>query len=120
MSIAYSMTFHVENFDPGKADAIMAAVNEEWGDENGSWREDACCKAGSPERLVVVGDGNLCAGESEEEFTDRVSAAIWAANGGFCEVAVHATCLEELPYTTHWRTADDFDRWQEEERKATL
>jgi hypothetical protein len=64
------------------------------------------------------GDGNiqasasdwLCGGESEEQFTERLSVAIWRANGSFCEVVVNATYLEELPYETHVLDESDHAR----------
>ena len=37
----------------------------------------------------------LAGGESEEQFTERLSVAIWRANGAYCEVSVDATYLEE-------------------------
>jgi hypothetical protein len=52
----------------------------------------------------------LCGGESEEQFTERLSVAIWRANGEFCEVVVNATYLEELPYESHTLDQDDYDR----------
>ena len=53
---------------------------------------------------------SLCGGETEEEFTERLSVAIWRANGGFCEVVVNATYLEELPYEIHALDQADYDR----------
>ena len=51
-------------------------------------------------------------GESEEEFAARVTHAVWKANGGYCEVEVTATYLEELPYTTHELDEDDYAQWK--------
>jgi hypothetical protein len=39
-----------------------------------------------------------------------MSVAIWRANGGFCEVVVNATYLEELPYEIHSLDQADYDR----------
>ena len=73
-------------------------------------------------RLVVAGtdepgetmhasaQGNLCGGESEEEFTERLSLAVWRANGGYCSVTVDATYLENLPYETHTLDEADYAR----------
>ena len=68
--------------------------------------------------LVVFGQWNLQAsaqdtlggGESEEQFTERLSVAIWRANGSFCELVVSATYLENLPYETHTLNQEDYDR----------
>jgi hypothetical protein len=116
MSRLYSMLFHVEQFDPNKVDDIRAAIDGEWGsDENESYLEEAI-DSRWPERLCVTGDGNLGGGESEEEFTDRVSDVIWAANGGFCTIHVYVTLLEDLLYEIHSREREDFDRWQEQQK----
>jgi hypothetical protein len=46
----------------------------------------------------------------EEEFTERLSVAIWRANGAYCEVTVNATYLENLPYETHCLNEADYAR----------
>ena len=53
---------------------------------------------------------SLSGGESEEEFTERLSLAIWRANGKFCDVSVDATFLEDLPYEIHTLDENDYER----------
>jgi hypothetical protein len=36
--------------------------------------------------------------------------AIWRANGGYCEVVVNATYLEDLPYEIHTLDQTDYER----------
>jgi hypothetical protein len=55
----------------------------------------------------------LCGGEMEEQFTERLSVAIWRANGVFCEVIVNAVYLENLPYEIHTLDQTDYDRLME-------
>jgi hypothetical protein len=117
MSSLYSMLFHVERFNPDKVTDITAAIDGEWGsDENESYLEEAIIDSRWPARLCVTGDGSLCGGESEEEFADRAAAAVWAANGEYCDIHVYATPLENLPYEIHSREREDFDRWQEQQK----
>ena len=102
MSRYYDMGVEILGHDPDKEDQIKKAAENEW----------------PFEQLVVFGRGDmqasapdwLCGGETEEQFTERLSVAIWRANGGFCEVVVNATYLEELPYETHTLDQDDYDR----------
>lgn len=42
--------------------------------------------------------------------TERLSLAIWRANGAYCDVTVRATYLEELPYETHCLDEADYAR----------
>ena len=44
------------------------------------------------------------------EFTERLSLAIWRANGSYCHVSVDATYLENLPYETHALDEADYAR----------
>ena len=39
----------------------------------------------------------------------RLSKAVWAANGGYGVVEVHATCLEDLPYNHHCLDEDEYE-----------
>jgi len=56
------------------------------------------------------GEGNLHGGESEREFTDRISTAIWKALGEYRYVEIRATCLEDLPHEYHVCDEDDYER----------
>jgi hypothetical protein len=86
---------------PELVDAIKAAAGQEW--EFTEWHD----QEGT---LTASAEGSLCGGESEEEFTERLSLAVWKANGEFCEVTVNATYLEDLPYEVHCLDQSDYDR----------
>lgn len=60
--------------------------------------------------MTLSGDGQLCGGESEDEFAERITKAIWQANGQFCSVEVCATYLEDLPCEQYQLDRDDYDR----------
>lgn len=102
MSRYYEMTVTVSGHDPAKESRIRSAAEEEWPFED--WREQ-----GEGEMCSSAQD-NLCGGLSEEVFAERLSLAIWKANGAYCEVVVKATYLESLPYETHSLDEDDYAR----------
>ena len=107
MSRNYSMTVIVEGFNPAKIDAIKQAACREWPFDDWQYEEvgqaDEC-------PLYGYGDDSLCGGESEEEFADRLAKVIWEANGGFCEIELRTTYLDELPYVDYCRTEGDYER----------
>ena len=107
MSRSYDMTVEISGYDPDKASEIQAAAEREWpfsdwwlaGDEDES-----------EPKMQASAEHSLAGGESEEEFTERLSLAIWRANGGYCEVIVNATFLENLPYEIHTLDQADYER----------
>jgi hypothetical protein len=101
MSRHYEMSVEITSFQPERTDAITAAAGEEWPFDD--WNE-------YEGKLTASAEDSLCGGESEEEFAERLSLAIWKANTGFCEVTVRATYLEELPYEEHCLGEDDYTR----------
>jgi len=100
MSRYYGMNVTISGHNPALAEAIQAAAGEEWPFD---WTE-------SDEQLTAYAEDNLCGGESEELFTERLSVAVWRANGAFCDVTVDATYLESLPYETHRLDESDYSR----------
>ena len=101
MSRSYNMSVHVTAFQPKRAKAIRAAATAEW---NFNWCQDA------EGNIYGDADGSLGGGESEQEFVDRLSQAIWKANGAFCEVHVVATYLESMPHESYYPTLEDYER----------
>ena len=101
MSRYYSMYVTVSNVAPEKRDRVKEAANGEWG--FGNWRFPGS-------ELTACAEGQLCGGETEAEFSQRLAKAIWEANGGYCKVEVNATYLEELPYETYCLDEGDYQR----------
>lgn len=101
MSRQYEMSVELVGCRPERVDAIKAAAGQEW--EFTEWHD----QEGT---LTAAAEGSLCGGESEEEFTERLSLAVWKANGAYCEVTVNATYLEDLPYETHCLDQSDYER----------
>ena len=104
MSRNYSMTVIVSDPKPDRTAAIQQAAAGEW--DFGDWHHDGG-------QMFGYGDGRLCGGESEEEFADRLAKAIWDANGGFCEIELRTTYLDDLPQVDYCRSEDDYHRLME-------
>jgi hypothetical protein len=108
----------IHGYDPAKAGAIQEACNGEW-----DFGDDWYCMKGDGgedhgEEMSATGQGNLCAGESEDAFARRVRDAIWTANGKFCDIEVCCTYMENLPHEDYAFDEDDYSRWQEEKAKV--
>ena len=107
MSRYYEMTVEISGHNAKRAPRIRAAAREVW-PFNDWWTSENADQGGLC--LQASSQHSLCGGESEEQFTERLSVAIWRANGGFCEVVVNATYLEELPYEIHALDQSDYTR----------
>ena len=114
MSRFYEMSVEVSGHDRAKVAEIQAAGEQEWPFDD--WWFAGENDAGT---LHASGQDNLCGGESEEEFTERLSLAIWRANGGYCRVSVDATYLENLPYETHELDEADYARLIQDDRNSS-
>ena len=82
-----------------KKKAIKTAAAKEW--PFAEWEEDEVelgCSAESHLR------------DGEEEFAERLTVAIWRANGTYCEVLVTATYLENPPCELYQLDEDDYER----------
>ncbi len=105
MSRYYSMGITISDYQADHADAICKAASDEWSFDDWITSQD--------ESLSSTGDGNLCGGESEDEFSERLAHAIWKANNGFCGVAVVCTYMESLPYEEYEFDSDAYQRFVE-------
>jgi hypothetical protein len=107
MSRYYEMDIYVRDFDEEQEAQIETAIEENWNVES--------IELEHATTIWFNGKDSLFGGESEEEFTRRVSIAVWAANEGFCKVRVTATYLEDLPNNTHELTEENFKEMLEKE-----
>ena len=103
MSRNYTMGVQIEGYRHDNLDAVTKAAQEvwpfrDWWDGNGS------------AHIGASADHQLAGGESEDEFTERLSLAIWKANGAYCEVTVDATYLDELPFESYQLDEDAYER----------
>jgi hypothetical protein len=74
-------------------------MREEWGFDLDPFnlRQD---KEDGTVRLSATAEGNLCGGEAEDEFADRLDRAVWEVAAGV-KIEVNATCLEYIPSTLY-------------------
>ena len=101
MSRYYSMSVTITGAAPGRFDPIMAAASAEWGFDGWYSHQGV---------LTASGNAQLFGGETEDQFAERLTKAIWKANGGPCRVDVTATYLDELPCESYSLGAGDYDR----------
>jgi hypothetical protein len=104
MSRAYGMLVDIRGQEPSRVGEIKQAAEEEW--PFGDWSD-------FEGELTAYAEDQLCGGETEEDFTRRLTVAIWKANGDYCKVSVDATYMESLPYETHCLNEDDYQRLME-------
>ena len=102
MSRYFSMFVTISGINSDRTEAVQQAAEGEW-PFDGNWYE-------SDSVLTSGGDGQLCGGESDDEFAQRLAQAIWVANGGFCQVDVQSTYLDDLPCETFGFDQSDYDR----------
>ena len=94
MSRSYRMEVEIVEFNEKKKRAIQTAAEGVW--DFDMWEPG--CNADAEVTISSGGEGNLCAGETEQHFVCKLSRAIWKANGGFCVVRVKAYYLDDQPY----------------------
>jgi hypothetical protein len=100
------MAVEIRGYDKEKAGEIQEACHEEWNFED-FW----CGRAGQARSSMgTAGRDNLCGGETEDQFAERLTIAIWKANKSHCDVSVHATYLEELPYDSYHFGKDEYEK----------
>ena len=101
MSRYYNMFVMVIGAKPDRLDAIEDAASDQWEFEDwDNFQGTLTCSA----------DGQLCGGETERDFAERLAKAIWTANGGPCEVEVRATYLEDPPQEEYSFDESDYER----------
>ena len=110
MSRSYEMSVEITGIDAARREQVIAACCEEWSFSPEDFNNDTPSE-GDERDLTAFADGALCGGETEEKFVDRFARAVWKANAGHCQVIVHATYTEALPYDTHVRDEADFQAW---------
>lgn len=102
MSRAYAMSVVVEEISTDEVQTIDELLEMECGTENKGYVFEGTYQSDF--------DINLCGGEGEDEFVDRISASIWKAIGKYRPITVTATYLEDLPYEEYPMDEDDYKR----------
>ncbi len=107
MSRTYEMIITISNYNPAKKNELIEACRNDWEiKDKDIWEESG--------RLSCFGRSYLV--ETEEEFVDHLAGEIWEANGGFCDVFVEATFLDDLPSGDHERGLQDYQKWTQTKR----
>jgi len=104
MSRNYQMDVSIKLLDTERKEKVIDAARDEWPFEE-FWHDE------DEHMLSSSGADFLYGGESEEDFSVRLAAAIWKANRGYCEVIVRATCLEDLPYDGYLLDETAYEDW---------
>jgi hypothetical protein len=107
MSRYFEMTVFIDQYDVAKIEAIQKAATAQWPFEDWNFCSGSDDVVGG---MQSSAQSQLCGGEAEEEFVDRLAVAIWQANGRYCEVSVDAVYLESLPYESYLRGESDYKR----------
>ena len=103
MSRMYRANVSIAKPRSGRETAIAEALMDFWGFEDVVATRDG---------LVSEADNNLTGGTTEDEFARELTRRVWAANQGFCKVAVNMTYLEELPSEDYvFASQDEYDEW---------
>ena len=109
MSRAYEMTVTVTEHNFKRKPAIITACKKEW-----DFEPHKTIKG----EIYLSGESCLCGGETEDEFAQRLSGAIWNANRGFCRISLQATYLEDPPSELHEPDENDYEEWKASVRKS--
>jgi hypothetical protein len=112
MSANYEMCVAITGSDPIRLGDIIAACMDEWPFE-------AASAGDSGTECSLCGEGRLLGNRTESDFADRLAAAVWEANGGYCEVKVTATFLDSLPCTEHVRGPEHYETWGAADKKGS-
>ncbi len=103
MSRYYRANVSIAKPRSGRETAIAEALMDFWGFQD---------VVATPDGLVSEADSNLAGGTTEDEFARELAQCVWAANQGFCEVAVNMTYLEQLPSEDYlFSSQDEYDEW---------
>ncbi len=103
MSRMYRANVNIENSVPKREKEIAQALLDFWGFDD---------VVSTPDGLESSTDNCLCAGMTEDEFARLLAQRVWAANQGFCEVAVNMIYLEELPSEEYvFDSKDEYEQW---------
>lgn len=95
----------IDGIDPETL-KVLGVFSHLWDDPDGDFMDGTI--------ISLAARGHLTGGESSEEFTERLSQAVWKALGRFVPVEVDATFLDIQPPTdTHRADLDAYQKWKQ-------
>ena len=109
MSRYYRMDVEVLKYDTARMEDVVDACNGEW-----EFNLEGPTDLIGDGSLRGTGEDCLYGGESPEEFAQRLSKAVWKANGGFCEVYVRCYDLENIPCESYEYDEETFKEMTDE------
>ena len=116
MSRAYDMNIRATKLKKKTdGDTVKEVIESEWPISYG--HTDPSTEDDGTFTLFTGGEGQLYGGETEEEFTSRVTQAIWDKLGYYAEVTVAATYLDDLPTDTHSLDQHDYEAYLKEKKE---
>ncbi|MCK6440326.1 MAG: hypothetical protein L6Q71_09020 [Planctomycetes bacterium] len=102
MSRRYGIVAEISGYDKSREAAIKRTLKDYWPFR--TW-DDMDTMLIAEYARCTLGEG-----QDEEEFVNDVAKAVWAANGGYCKVRLHMTCLDSYPTAVHTREREHFER----------
>jgi len=129
MSRFYRVQVDVYDYDPAKAAQIRQEAERQWPFEADDWTFTSADYEYQPTEVFRgkpatgmhnAAEGNLGSAETENHFAERLSMAIWRANGGYCRVELDANYIPSSPDTTLSLNKADYERLtlEKEARRA--
>ncbi len=110
MSIRYEMRIRMSFVPKGKVDDVISALTWEWFT---FIDPEDFIESTHGYTMEHTEEGNLCGGEEESEFVERIAHAVWKACGQFVNVGIVATCLDLQPVESYRVTVEDYDKYIE-------
>jgi len=104
MSRNYKMECNITGYCEEREPHIINAFVDNWAFDD--------CDIGKG-RLKIWGESCLQGGETEDEFVDRMSYAIWEANEAYCAVEISCIYLDDPPTEVYSLDEDDYAKWKE-------
>lgn len=122
MNSGYEMTVMVRGYGDDKEYVIIDAWDEVWPPDpdvslyGEALRTELSDDKGVPILKVLPTYGQLPDGETEREFAEKATKAIWEANGGYCKVEITSMYLDDPPVETFEFDDEDYIRFAQEDR----
>lgn len=110
MSRYYGMDITIDNIPQDKVLGVKKTLEDIWFDGLDMYEFVPNSDDGTY-FIQQYHEDTLCGGESEEEFAERLTHAVWDVCGCFVPVLITATYLEDLPYEGYEFEEGDYDRY---------
>ena len=103
MTTTWRIDLRISGARPERADAIIAALGEAWGETDAYADVD---EEDGEATITTRGVDQIVNGASFEECAAELADVVWEANEGFADVEAAGTCLDHLDQA-YWRAGPD-------------